>query len=360
MSTSPKIALCLPGGGITGAMYQIGALSALEDAVVGLDARAFDVYVGAASGATIAAALAGGVPVQRLYRALLDPADNYFPLERSHILRMDFDEWRRTLTSTVLAFAQGARSLASRAPTPAPADLWEQLDRLYDSLPAGIFTLDAFERFLEEVFLRRGVPNHFPSLPRALRIVAHDLDSGERVLFGAPGHDGVPVARACCASLALPLFFSPVRIDDRQYVDASVGRSAHIDVATAEGADLVVVVNPMVPIRAEAGQVPTGHGHRASVRDKGALWVYNQAMRIGAHARLHETSAAAVREGRLLLIEPESTDAALFLHNPASFAARRSILEFAYRTTRERVRSWVDANAVAVARAGWQLATPES
>ena len=50
-------------------MYQIGALAALEDAVEGLQANDFHLYMGASSGASVAAALAGGRPVQRIYRA---------------------------------------------------------------------------------------------------------------------------------------------------------------------------------------------------------------------------------------------------------------------------------------------------
>jgi predicted acylesterase/phospholipase RssA len=358
-----KLALCLPGGGVTGGMYQIGALSALEDALVGLDTRGFDLYVGTSSGATVSAALAGGLPVQRLYRALLDPADDYFPLERSHLVRMDLDEWRRTIVTAFGALRSGVHSLASR--TPSPKDLWEQLDRFYDSLPAGLFTLDAFERFLEEFFLRRGVSNSFRGLAHPLRVVAHDLDSGDRVLFGAPGSDDVPVARACCASMALPLFYSPVRIRDRHYIDGGLGRVGHLDVAESEGADLVVLVNPMVPVRAETSGVPTGHGARASVRDKGLMWVYNQGMRIGVHARLHYALAARRKTNGhpaganlhvpLLLIEPEPTDAVLFMHNPASFAARRTILEYAYKTTRDRVAQWIDANQSTIERAGLRV-----
>ncbi|HKQ68832.1 MAG TPA: patatin-like phospholipase family protein [Polyangiaceae bacterium] len=357
-----RVALCLPGGGVTGGMYQIGALSALEDSLEGLDARGFDLYVGTSSGATVAAALAGGLPVQRLYRALLDPADDYFPLERAHLTRMDLDEWRRTIVTAFGALRSSVRSLTSR--TPSPKDLWEQLDRFYDSLPAGLFTLDAFERFLEEFFLRRGVSNGFPGLPRPLRVVAHDLDSGERVLFGAPGMDDVPVARACCASTALPLFYSPVRIRDRHYIDGGVGRVGHLDVAESEGADLVILVNPMVPVRAEATGVPTGHGARPSVRDKGLMWVYNQGMRIGVHARLHYSLGSAQKASGqpagvslripLLLIEPQPTDAVLFMHNPASFAARRTILEYAYKTTRDRVAEWIDTNRSVIEQAGFR------
>src|SRR5215468_975771 len=96
-----KLALCLPGGGVTGAMYQVGALSALDDALEGLDTRGFDIYIGTSSGATVAAALAGGLSVQRLYRALLDPADDYFPLSRNHLLRIDLAELLRVFGTTI-------------------------------------------------------------------------------------------------------------------------------------------------------------------------------------------------------------------------------------------------------------------
>ena len=56
MNGKSKVALCLPGGGAMSAMFQIGALAALEDAVEGLEASQFDLYVGSSSGASVAAA----------------------------------------------------------------------------------------------------------------------------------------------------------------------------------------------------------------------------------------------------------------------------------------------------------------
>ena len=55
-----------------------------------------------------------------------------------------------------------------------------------------------------------------------------------------------------------------------------------------------------------------------------------------------------------MLIEPEPTDGILFMYNPASFAARRNILEYAYRTTRARMSKWFEAGSPALARAGWR------
>jgi len=351
----PKIALCLPGGGVTGAMYQIGALAALEDLVAGFDATGLDVYVGTSSGASVASVLAGGVPVQRMYRALLDPADVYFPLERRHLLRMDLGEWRRAMGTLFGAARHGAASLIKRAPSPSPQALWEELDRFYDSLPAGVFTLDGYERFLEEFFARRGVPNNFPAMPRALRIMAHDLDSGEPAVFGGAGLEHVPVSRACIASSAVPPFFSPVRIRDRFYIDAAAAQVAQLDVAVREGADVLLVVNPMIAVHAQG--VPTGHGHRPSVRDKGYMWVANQAIRIGMQTMLRECVARlrAAGEVDVVLIEPEPTDGVLFMFSPASFNGRRTMLEHAYRATRDRVASWLAEQNPNVARAGWVM-----
>jgi predicted acylesterase/phospholipase RssA len=353
---SSKLALCLAGGGISGAMYQIGALAAVDDVIDGADPSAFDLYVGVASGATLAAALAGGAPIQRIYRALLDPADDYFPFRRQHLLRMDLDEWRRTLVTAWEALGHGSRTLLARGPAPSPHEVWEQLDRFYDSLPAGLFTLDSYERFLEDFFVRRGIPNSFRGLARELRIPAYDLDRGERVIFGSEGEADVPISLAVTASMALPLFFSPVRIGNRHFIDGSLGATGHVDLATGAGADIIVVVNPMAPIRIADGNVPTGHGRQQSVRDKGMMWVYDQAMRIAASGRLDDRlEHMGPRREQVLLLGPRASDAPLFLHNHASFAHRRAILEFAYRTTRERIGAWVEAHPEACERAGWKI-----
>ena len=360
---APKVALCLPGGGMTGAMYQIGALAALEDGLSsvdgGIDGQGFSLYVGQSTGAAVAAALAGGSPVARLYRALLDPVDNFFPIEQSHVFRIDFDEWHRTLATSWVALRSlvklGRQRNEPSQPTPAHLLLWEQIDRLSDALPAGLFCLDRYERFLSEFFLRRGIPNSFRAMPRALRIATHDVDSGDRAMFGGAGLDEPPVSLACAASLAMPPFFSPVRIGARHYVEGGLGCVAHLDVAEEAGVALAIVINPLVPIATTQGAVPTGHGAKASVRDKGMLWMFNQSMRISAHARLHqEVALMRARFGMsVLVVEPEPTDTTLFLHNPANLAARRTILEAAYRTTRERMATWVARNDGVAARMGW-------
>jgi len=347
----PKVAICLPGGGAAGAMFQIGALAALEDALDGLEVSACDLYVGSSGGASVAAALAGGLPIQRIYRAFLDPADVYFGLERKHLLRIDFAEWRRTVPALIAAFSEGAGAFM-RGGAPPSAALWEQLDRLADALPTGLFSLEGYERFLEEFFIRRGVPNTFFALPRPLRILAYDLESAELTQFGAGAAAEVPVARACTASMAIPPFFSPVRIGDRHYLNPGAGQIVHAEVAVAEGADVIIIVNPLVPLRVDGG---------GGLRERGMLTIINQAIRIGSQRALRDQVRSVEALGKTVLsIEPEPAESVLFFGNPASFDVRRRILEYAYRQARGVVTAAAEASHAAISRAGWSLRPPRS
>lgn len=336
MSATGKRGLCLGGGGITGALYEIGCLAALEEGLEGFRASDFDVFVGTSAGATVATALAGGYPATRLYRALLDPADDFFPLRRQHLLRLDGKEWRRVATSSIRA----ARHLfSSAASSPLELDVWNELDRFWDSLPAGFFTLDAYEGFVASFLARRQIPERFADLPRTLYLVANDVDRGERAVFGDSALAHVRVSRAICAASALPPLFAPVRIEDRDYIDGGMGDVAHADLAARAGCTRVLIINPMVPFRADVAQkaVPTGHGPGRRVRDKGLIWVNSQAWRLRSEQRLRdgiERFRHAHPEHALVLLEPDPDDATMFMHSPMNFAARRAILEDGFVRTK--------------------------
>jgi predicted acylesterase/phospholipase RssA len=321
-------------------MYEVGCLAALEDFFDGFYACDFDAFVGTSVGSTVALALAGGLRAARLYRALLDPADDFFPLRRQHLLGIDRQEWRRVV-STVLS--AGKRALGTLIASPLDTDVWNELERFIDSLPAGLFSLDAYEKFLADFMERRSIPGQFAALPKPLALVAYDLDAGERRVFGARPYLDVPVERAAAASSAIPIMYAPVRIDDRDYIDGGLGDVAHVDVAVELGSEAVLVINPMVPIRSEVHlrDIPTGHGRMKRVRDKGVSWVYNQAMRMRSDSRLHAGLARYKAEHpqvEVLLLEPDPSDATLFMHSPMNFAARRAILTHAYTTTYQALR----------------------
>jgi predicted acylesterase/phospholipase RssA len=67
----PKIALALAGGGPGGAVYEIGALRALDEAVEGLDLNQVGMYVGVSAGAFISACLANQLTPAQMCRAIV-------------------------------------------------------------------------------------------------------------------------------------------------------------------------------------------------------------------------------------------------------------------------------------------------
>src|SRR5690606_17904615 len=111
-----------------------------------------------------------------------------------------------------------------------------------------------------------------------------------------------------------------------------------------EGCELVLIVNPMVPVRADLDEreIPTGHGKKRRVRDKGLIWVQSQAFRLRAQARLLEGLADFEREHPNVahyLLEPEPDDATIFMYSPMNFAARRAILEDGFTQTMRLLKS---------------------
>src|SRR5206468_10950503 len=82
-------------------------------------------------------------------------------------------------------------------------------------------------------------------------------------------HDALPISVA--ASSAIPGFFEPYALRGRDYVDGGVGFSGHADLAAEAGADVVIVVNPLVP-NPDGGVVP--------LRNRGLYTIMEQAGRI--------------------------------------------------------------------------------
>src|SRR5512135_3159600 len=71
-----KTALILGGGGITGGMYELGALSAIDDFIVsGRKSGDFDLYVGISAGSILAAFLANDITVSEMCSSVLGEKD---------------------------------------------------------------------------------------------------------------------------------------------------------------------------------------------------------------------------------------------------------------------------------------------
>ena len=81
---------------------------------------------------------------------------------------------------------------------------------LAEGLPSGAYTGAGIERYLHSVLSEPGRSDEFSELRRELYLTATDLDTCERIVFGAEGYDDVPISTAVRASGALPMVYAPV------------------------------------------------------------------------------------------------------------------------------------------------------
>jgi NTE family protein len=326
-------------------MYEIGALAALDDFLSApqpsnsrdgartFSVNDFDVYVGTSAGSFLATVLASGIRARRLFRAALDDDPNFFPARRSDIYRFDVRQGLGILRDVGGVLLSAAARVARRQ-----LDLGELVTDFADALPAGVFSLRHYEKFLERFLRHHALPTRFGEVPRELYITANDLDSGHRAIFGQGALVDIPIAKAICASSAIPLFFEPVRYNGRDYIDGAVGKVAHADIALARQAELIVVVNPQVPVRndpdREAMPTPLVGAHH--IRDKGMLAVWSQAGKMSTRTKLLSgirRYEASHPHARILLVEPRPEETEIFLSNPMAFASRRRILRYGYEST---------------------------
>lgn len=320
---STGLALC--GGGVTGAFFEVGVLAALDEVLGRPVTNSFAAYVGASAGSSVAAAVSQGVPAERLYRALADPADGFFPLGRKQVFEVPVRRWLSIALAVFLAALRARIRRALRRPLSG--------EEITDWLPAGLFEIDRYRRFLADFLSRAGLSQRFEDVPR-LFIAANDVDSGERVVFGDPARADVDIPLAIAASSAIPLFFEPVRIGDRYYFDGAIGLVGHVDVLVRHGARRVLVVNPVVPIRNDPARVciPSRRGNCSHLADKGMFAVSDQAYRIMNKVRLHLGLKHLVSETpglEIVLVEPGDEETVLFVNGSMSFAARQAVLEYA-------------------------------
>lgn len=107
-----KAGLILGGGGITGGMYELGALSAMDDFIVsGRKSGDFDLYVGISAGSIPAAFLANGITVSEMCSAVLGKGDQGLLLRREGIYELSLGSMFRFLGRSLLNFGTAVRHI---------------------------------------------------------------------------------------------------------------------------------------------------------------------------------------------------------------------------------------------------------
>jgi predicted acylesterase/phospholipase RssA len=330
-----KTALVLGGGGFTGGVYEIGALRALDLLSVNRTVNEFDVYVGTSAGSFVAAAVANGVTPEEMMRVIVQQVPTSFPDARvSALLRPNYREFVRKGLLVPFRLAQLVRSLVRDFGEISAVDIAVGLAEV---LPSGLYSEKGIERYVRMILSDPDRTDDFRMLQNELYLAATDLDTCERIVFGAEDWDDVPISTAVAASSALPMIYKPVRIKDRELVDGGIVSTTNLDIAVEAGAKFVVVVNPLVPyVNDFQKRIPTITGSRARrVSDMGFPQIGYQAFKLLAYQRLHDL--ARRWEERypgvdIILIEPEPNDELMFQTSVMNYTSRVDIARHGFQS----------------------------
>lgn len=201
-----KIAFVASGGSVRG-LAHLGVLKACEELGV-----VPSIFVGASSGALVAATYGQDIPLDVLLDAYRLP-------------------WRRR---------HAGPRLFAKTFLGAP--------RLNDLADPGYLLSGAFSIHRLERYLRRTLPeNDFRKLHNQVFVTAVDVDSGERVVFGPGYREDVPISQAVAASCCVPGLIRPLKIGSRYFIDGEVAKTLSADLAINAGANVIIISNVYRP-----------------------------------------------------------------------------------------------------------------
>ncbi|CCK55034.1 Conserved protein of unknown function [Mycobacterium canettii CIPT 140070008] len=226
-------ALVLAGGGLAGIAWETGVLRGIADespaaARLLLDS---DVLVGTSAGATVAAQISSGCPLDTLYeRQLAETSAEIDP-------GVDIDAITDLFLTAVTEPHISTRRRLQRIGAVALA---------VDTVP---------ESVRRQVIAQRLPSQDWPD--RVLRVTAIDIATGELVVFHRESN--VALVDAVAASCSVPGAWPPVTIAGRRYMDGGVASSVNLGVA--DDCDAAVV---LVPAGADAPS-PFGGGAAAEI-----------------------------------------------------------------------------------------------
>jgi NTE family protein len=329
-----KTALVLGGGGFTGGVYEIGALRALDLLSVNRTINQFDVYVGTSAGSFVAALAANGITPEEMMRVVNQQVPTPFrDIDLGTLLRPNLVDWAKKGALMPLRFAKVAREMASQVGSVSFMDFALALG---EGLPSGVYSGSGIERYVRTVLNDPDRSDDFRMLENELYLAATDLDTCERIVFGAEGWDDIPISIAVRASTALPMVYKPVRVRERELVDGGIVSTTNLDIAVEAGAKFILVVNPLVPYVNDFSK---------SVRhisDMGLPQIGYQAFKLMAYQRLHELAKHWEEKYPgvdIVLIEPEPNDELMFQTSIMNFTSRVEIARHGFQSVTLKLAS---------------------
>src|SRR5437762_10207124 len=187
----------LGGGGVTGGVYEIGALRALDLLSVNRTVNQFDVYVGTSAGSFVASLAANGVTPEEMMRVVNQQVPTPFrDIDLSTLLRPNYFDFAKSAALLPLRAVGIARTMARSL---RGVSLMDIVVGLAEGLPAGVYDGGGIEGYLMDVLGDLDRTRDFRLLRNELYLPATDLDTCERIVFGDEGWDDVPIPTAVAA-----------------------------------------------------------------------------------------------------------------------------------------------------------------
>lgn len=212
-------ALVLGAGGHAGIAWELGVLAGLADGDA--PAHEADLVIGTSAGSIVGALITSGVSLADLFERQVDPARH----TGESAPAIDFVQWR----ADFMRARQGSDDAAA---------VVKRFGVLARQVPTT--TRDA---------RRRTIAARLPSpawpTTRDLRIVAADVESGERRVFDRAS--GVDLVDAVAASCAVPGIWPTVAVDGCEYMDGGVYSIDNADLASGHARVLILTLQARVP-----------------------------------------------------------------------------------------------------------------
>ncbi|MBI5476805.1 MAG: patatin-like phospholipase family protein [Ignavibacteriales bacterium] len=216
----PKIGLVLSGGGARG-LAQIGVLKSLEKHGINID-----LIVGNSLGSVVGGLYASGYTTTEIESIALHT-------DWAELLSFT-EETKRSDLFVGQKQSQQEGYFSIR---------FDGLEPIIPSSISGGQRLLNFFSYLALQSIYHPDPS-FDDLKIPFRAVATDLISGKRIIL-----DRGSLAEALRASVTVPLLYSPIQKDSMVMVDGGLRSNIPVDVARAEGCDVVIVVNSTSSMR---------------------------------------------------------------------------------------------------------------
>ncbi|MEM9070169.1 MAG: patatin-like phospholipase family protein [Myxococcota bacterium] len=315
-----KIAVCLAGGGIEGLLYELGVLRALDSFLVNRRLEDLDLFCGISAGAVLGAFLANGVSPAEIGHAFAGGSSRVAPIRRQDLFDPNIAELSARLGRLGAELARGGVG---------PRGALSSLTR---AVPTGAFAGAALRRYLKRHLTQPGLSDRFSELRRPLFVGATDQDTSTPVVFSAETHNHVPIHRAVRASAALAPFYAPEEIDGRWYIDGAFTRTTNMTVAVEQGATMVIMVDPLVPVRGSAGYV----------RSRGGIFSSMQGLKALVNGRFGR-NVRRLRERypdvSFYLFRPHGDEMRILAGSPMKYFWRGEVEDLAYENSLAKIRA---------------------